>query len=259
MDKENIQNKTNDFVLDNEKTKDTSKETSFTPEVMEPEDTEMLAEQELNVGTATDPGFESKTTESSDIHTSDREIEELHARIAQLERELAEEKDHKLRILADFDNLRKRSVRDIQNATAKATSDIVVEFLPVFDHLEMAVEHGQEHGQGDGLVEGVNMVLKQFRNMLAKFGIQEINALGKPFDPNVHEAMAKAPSDVFAAGIVSKQWQKGFMLGERLIRPCRVVVSTGPEVQESESLPVPPSEAKPTTSEFTMTDKDQTL
>lgn len=259
MDKEDIQSKTNDSVFDSEETKDSSKETIVTPEFMEPEDTAMLAEQDIHVGTAIDPVCESETSESSEILTRDREIEELRARIAQLERELAEEKDHKVRILADFDNLRKRSARDIQNATAKATADVVVEFLPVFDHLEMAVAHGQEHGQGEGLVEGVNMVLKQFRNMLAKFGIQEIDALGKPFDPAVHEAMAKAPSDVFAAGIVSKQWQKGFMLGERLIRPCRVVVSTGPEVQESESLPVSPAETTPTTSESTMTDGDKTL
>lgn len=226
-------------------------ETNSAPAFMEPEETEMLGTEDIEkqdaepaiAADSPEPDMDAQTSEpvSADADDFSREMQELRERLTQLEHELAAEKDHKVRILADFDNLRKRSARDVQNAIAKATADVVVEFLPVFDHLEMAISHAQEHGSGDGLVEGVSMVLKQFRNTLAKFGIQEIDAMGHTFDPAMHEAMGTAPSEEFPAGIVSKQWQKGFMLGERLIRPCRVVVSAGPGPAKDENPPAPSS------------------
>ncbi len=214
------------------------------PEFMEPEETGMVAEKTLETeSAAAAPSEAPEVPEDSPAAVPGSDAENaLSRRLAQLEQELADEKNHKLRILADFDNLRKRASRDMQNAAAKATADVVVEFLPVFDHLEMAISHVQEHGGGDGLVEGVNMVLKQFRATLSKFGIQEIDALGQHFDPALHEAVAQASSTEFPAGIVSKQWQKGFVLGERLIRPCRVVVSTGPGPAAQEPRP-PEAEA----------------
>jgi len=165
----------------------------------------------------------------------------LSRRVVELEHSLAEEKSHRLRALADLDNWRKRSARDQAVAVGKAQADVVIEFLPVLDHLELALEHVREGAPVDGMREGVSMVLRQFRTSLAKFGIQEIDAAGKPFDPTFHEAMAQSPSEDLPAGFVVKQWQKGFMLGDRLIRPCRVVVSSGPG-PASENTPVDPTE-----------------
>ncbi len=165
----------------------------------------------------------------------------LSRRIVELEHTLAEEKSHRLRALADLDNWRKRSARDHAIAVGKAHSDVVIEFLPVLDNLELALEHAKDGVGIEGLREGVSMVLKQFRASLAKFGIQEIDAAGRPFDPTFHEAMAQSPSEEYPAGIVIKQWQKGFLLGDRLIRPCRVVVSSGPG-PASENTPVDPTE-----------------
>jgi len=165
----------------------------------------------------------------------------LSRRVVELEHALAEEKSHRLRALADLDNWRKRSARDQAVAVGKAQADVVIEFLPVLDHLELALEHVREDAPVDGMREGVAMVLRQFRTSLAKFGIQELDAAGRPFDPAFHEAMAQSPSEELPAGFVVKQWQKGFMLGDRLIRPCRVVVSSGPG-PASENTPVDPTE-----------------
>lgn len=165
----------------------------------------------------------------------------LSRRIVELEHSLTEEKSHRLRALADLDNWRKRSARDQAIAVGKAHSDVVIEFLPVLDNLELALEHAKDGVGVEGLREGVSMVLKQFRASLAKFGIQELDAAGRPFDPTFHEAMAQSPSEEVPAGIVIKQWQKGFLLGDRLIRPCRVVVSSGPG-PASEDTPVDPTE-----------------
>jgi len=225
-------------------------DTDAVPKIMEEEFTGMMAEKDIPVEVvvdATSPGgeevFDVSVEEGADEPTQSNGnvFDALGARVAELEHALAEEKSHRLRVLADLDNWRKRSARDMANAVAKAQSDVVVDFLPVLDNLELALEHARENAGIEGMREGVAMVLKQFRSTLTRFGIQEIDASGQPFDPAFHEAMAQNPSDEVPTGNVVKQWQKGFMLGERLIRPCRVVVSSGPG-PSSENTPVDTSE-----------------
>ncbi|PKN44100.1 MAG: nucleotide exchange factor GrpE [Deltaproteobacteria bacterium HGW-Deltaproteobacteria-17] len=201
---------------------------------------EIVAEEVASGGgEASDVSQEDMTDEPT--QTNGNVFDALGARVTELEHSLAEEKSHRLRVLADLDNWRKRSARDLANAVAKAQSDVVIEFLPVLDNLELALEHARENAGIEGMREGVAMVLKQFRSTLTKFGIQEIDASGQAFDPAFHEAMAQNPSDEVPTGMIVKQWQKGFMLGDRLIRPCRVVVSSGPG-PSSEKTPVVTSE-----------------
>ncbi len=210
------------------------------PQVLEEEITgvltteELAAEEVIPVEVVSEPAPE-EVTQNGTV------FDALTVRVAELERMLAEEKSMRLRVLADLDNWRKRSARDTANAVGKAQSDVVIEFLPVLDNLELALAHATEKAGIEGMREGVAMVLKQFRSALTKFGIQEIDASGHPFDPAFHEAMAQNPSDEVPPGFVIKQWQKGFMLGDRLIRPCRVVVSSGPG-PSSENTPVDSSE-----------------
>ncbi len=165
--------------------------------------------------------------------TAEREVlsealRELIAKVNSLNEELSEERNRKIRLAADMENLKKRSAKNQEMAVNRARTDVLVEFLPVVDHLEMALAHVEESTSIEALKEGVLMVLKQFANTLTRFGVESVDALGQTFDPNFHEAMAQEESQVYDSGVVISQWQKGYKLGEMLIRPARVVVSRGP-------------------------------
>lgn len=135
-------------------------------------------------------------------------------------------KDQLLRARAEFDNYRKRIARDSEQARLAAAQGLIRDLLPVADNLERALEHA---GAGDGgLAEGVRMILRQFLDVLAARGLSSIPALGEPFDPNVHEGLAIQPSDGHPANTVMSEYERGYMLGGQVLRPAKVVVSSGP-------------------------------
>ena len=125
-----------------------------------------------------------------------------------MQAQLAEERNAKLRYAADLENMRRRNARDLKIAVDRTKSDILQEFLPVIDHLEMAVDHAKENTNVESLIEGVNMVLNQFSNLLTKYNITPIDAVGEKFDPNLHEAMAQAESEEHENGVVIKTMAK---------------------------------------------------
>ncbi|MBU1239284.1 nucleotide exchange factor GrpE [Myxococcota bacterium] len=172
-------------------------------------------------------------------------LKELLDKVNSLNSDLAEERNRKIRLAADLENLKKRSGKNQEVAVNRARTDVIVEFLPVMDHLEMALAHVEESTSVEALKEGVIMVLKQFINTLNRFGVEGVDALGQQFDPNYHEAMAQEESQLYESGIVLSQWQKGYKLGEMLIRPARVVVSKGPGAAEE----MPPTESSESDSE----------
>jgi molecular chaperone GrpE len=147
--------------------------------------------------------------------------------IARLEAERDEYLNHYRRVAAEFDNYKKRIARDQQSTTQRATERIVAGLLPVLDDLERAVdafaEHDKEHVQ-----EGVGLVHRALKALLEKEGLAEIDPLGEPFDPHNHEALLQQPSDA-PEGSVIQVLQKGFRLGERVIRPARVIVAARTE------------------------------
>jgi molecular chaperone GrpE len=147
--------------------------------------------------------------------------------IARLEAERDEYLDHYRRVAAEFDNYKKRIARDQHSTTQRATERIVAGLLPVLDDLERAVdafaEHDKEHVQ-----EGVGLVHRALKTLLEKEGLAEIDPLGEPFDPHNHEALLQQPSDA-PEGSVIQVLQKGFRLGERVIRPARVIVAARAE------------------------------
>lgn len=131
-----------------------------------------------------------------------------------------------LRTLADYDNYRKRVARDSDRNRKLAAEAIVRDMLPILDNLERAVDHaGAEAGP---LAEGVKMVLDQFRAVLERHGLKHIPALGVPFDPNVHEAVMQAESDELPPDHVVQEFEKGYTLGDFIIRPSKVIVSKEP-------------------------------
>ncbi len=148
--------------------------------------------------------------------------------------EMARIRDQLLRTAADFDNYRKRSRRELADAEQRSREDVLRELLPVFDNLERAVQHAESATDVQALADGIRMVMRQFADTLGKIGIVRTEAIGKPFDPALHEAIQHLESAEFAAGTVMAEAQPGYRVGDRLLRPALVVVSKGPKVPENE-------------------------
>jgi molecular chaperone GrpE len=140
---------------------------------------------------------------------------------------LAAERDEYLalaqRAQADFENYRKRAVRDQERLVAHAHERLVRELLPILDGLERALEAGEQHEEAK-LLDGVRLVEKALRGALAKEGLIEIETDG-PFDPHVHEALLTQPSPDAAPGSVLEVVQRGYRVGDRVVRPARVIVA----------------------------------
>jgi len=136
--------------------------------------------------------------------------------------------DRLLRLMADFENFRKRVVRERNDLYRRANEDILNELLPVMDHLELALKAVDAHEEtGEAFVEGVRLVLEQLLAVLAKFGLEPLDAEEQRFDPDLHEAVSHLPSESVREGDVLTQIRRGYRLGDRLLRPAQVVVSSG--------------------------------
>jgi molecular chaperone GrpE len=162
--------------------------------------------------------------------TPEERIARLEAEKAQLAREKQDNWDRLLRTTADLDNLRKRSRRELDDARIEARTKVLREMLPVMDNLERALEHAQtETAAGAAsVIEGVKLVLRQFAQALERCDVVAVDAVGKPFDPNLHEAISQVESAEHAPGSVVQALQKGYTIGNRLLRPALVVVAKAP-------------------------------
>lgn len=149
--------------------------------------------------------------------------------------EAARLRDQLLRTAADFDNYRKRSRRELDDATRRGKESAVKELLPVFDNFERAMNHAGTSPEGKSIAEGLKIVLKQFTDTLEKIGIQRITAVGQAFDPTVHEAIQHMESKDQPAGVVLYEVQPGYRIGDYLLRAAMVVVSKGAPAAESEA------------------------
>jgi len=151
--------------------------------------------------------------------------------------------DRLLRLQADFDNLRRRTLKEKEEAFRYGHENLVKDLLPTVDNLERAVDHARQNEGGgvEGLLQGVELVLRELRGVFARHGVEEIEAEGKTFDPSVHEAMAQAPDDSVPANTVVQVFQRGYQLRDHLIRPARVIVSR-PSPEEGEKSEEPTAE-----------------
>jgi molecular chaperone GrpE len=141
--------------------------------------------------------------------------------------EAARLKDQLLRTLADFDNFRKRTRREIDDAQKRGREDLLRELLPVFDNLERAVVHAGQASDAKAVADGVGMVLKQFVDTLGKIGIRRVPTVGAIFDPAQHEAIQQIETSEHPAGTIVAEVQPGYALGDRLLRAAMVIVSKG--------------------------------
>jgi molecular chaperone GrpE len=166
------------------------------------------------------------------------ELQDLKVRAARAD----ENWDKYLRTVADLDNYRKRVAREKEELARFTTERVVTALLPTLDNLERAIDAAQAHGtENSALLEGLTQVHSQFRRTLMEFGLQEIIAgAGHPFDPNLHEAVSQVESSEHAEGHVVEQFQRGYKLAERLLRPARVVVSKGLSTETGSSAKAEP-------------------
>jgi molecular chaperone GrpE len=141
--------------------------------------------------------------------------------------EVAKLRDQLLRTAADFDNYRKRTRREVDDAQKRGKETTVKDLLPVFDNFERAITHAESTGEAKSVAEGLRIVLKQFLDTLEKMGIQRISAVGQPFDPSIHEAIQHMESADHPAGVVLYDVQPGYRMGDHLVRAAMVVVSKG--------------------------------
>ncbi len=159
----------------------------------------------------------------------DKEIEELKKKLEEKEKEAKENYDRLLRTAADFENYKKRAAREKEDWTKFANEDLIRAILPFIDNLERAVNHAQKIADTGVLVKGVQLTLQQLLQALNKFGLSSFESVGKPFDPAMHEAMLVVETDKHEPNQVVEEFQKGYLLNDRLLRPATVSVSKPPE------------------------------
>lgn len=148
--------------------------------------------------------------------------------------EIASLKDQLLRLRADFENSRKRLTREKEDSLKYANQSILSDFLPLLDHLELGLQAATSAKDVASVVSGLKLIQSQFERFLTDHGVTPIDAVGKPFDPHLHEALGQEPAPGKAEGTVLHQRRRGFKLGDRLLRPASVVTA-GP------AQPAPPA------------------
>jgi molecular chaperone GrpE len=148
--------------------------------------------------------------------------------MAGLQADLDRFRDLALRSQADFDNYKKRSAREKEEAIKYANSLLLERLVGIIDNFELGLAAAKEQGTDSPIYSGMVLVQKQLNDLLAENGLQSIEAEGETFDPNQHEAIAHEPSDQFPEGIVVRQTRRGYRFKDRLLRPAKVVVSSGP-------------------------------
>jgi molecular chaperone GrpE len=153
------------------------------------------------------------------------DLEALRERAEAAERKRDEYLDQLQRTRAEFENYQKRARRDLDEERRYAYLPLARELLPVLDNLQRALGSGRREGEQDSMVQGVALVETQLLNALRRFGVTPIEALGRPFDPMVHEAVAQEPRTDAPPGTVVGVLEPGYRLHERILRPARVVVA----------------------------------
>ncbi|MBF0508229.1 MAG: nucleotide exchange factor GrpE [Deltaproteobacteria bacterium] len=153
------------------------------------------------------------------------EAVDLATELAAKEEEAKSNYDRLLRVSAEFENFRRRSEREKVENIKFANEEIIKKLLPIVDNLERAVDHAGNEGMPDNLMAGIVLTLNELNGLLEKFGVKSVSAVGEKFDPQFHEAIAQEVNNTQEDNTVVKEYERGYLLHDRLIRPAKVVVS----------------------------------
>lgn len=182
--------------------------------------------EEKPENTSETPSQDSSPQSVSGQESSENPQVALEKRIAELEAQVKERDQKYVYLYADFENFKKRAIKERSDAMKYGWENVARDMLQVVDNLERALAH-MPATTDQGLADGLKMVIHQFKNTMEKQGVQQINALNQPFDPNLHEAVGQTPSEEHAAGVIVHEQQPGYTLHGRLLRPSRVILSAG--------------------------------
>jgi molecular chaperone GrpE len=171
-----------------------------------------------------------RSTSSPDKPSASSEVDQVEAEdpMAGLQADLDRFRDLALRSQADFENYKKRCAREKEEAIKYANSSLLERLVAIVDNFELGLSAAREQSESSPIYSGMTLVFKQLNDFLAENGLQPIEAVGRKFDPNLHEAIAHEPSDEFPEGTVIRQTRRGYRFRDRLLRPSSVVVSSGP-------------------------------
>lgn len=147
---------------------------------------------------------------------------ELNEKLSKTKDELEEIKDRHTRLIAEFENLKKRSAKEREGLYNSIIADIISAFLPVIDNLEKAAE---AESKDEEYKKGIELVLKQFKDVLEANGVKQIEAVGQPFDPELHEAVSMIQDENLGEKIVAQEYRKGYKIGNKVIRHSMVIVA----------------------------------
>lgn len=170
--------------------------------------------------------------------TLELSIEQLQARVAELEQAYEEQKNLYLRALADFQNYRRRQHEEMERQRGLLLESLMEELLPILDNFERALQAAEATRALEPLLEGVRLTERQIKALLSRYDIHPIEAVGQPFDPNLHEAIQRVETDDYEDGIVIDEVERGYRMGERVLRPSRVIVARRPPQPPTEGIDV---------------------
>jgi molecular chaperone GrpE len=201
----------------------------------EPRKIEVVAVEEEESGTP--PSSPAETTpapkaqaggepEADGQPPAEKDLNDVQAKLEAKEKELKESYDRLLRVTAEFENYKKRMAREMEDFRKYANQSLLKEMLSVVDHIELAIQAaGCPSAEEASLVEGLNLTLKEFLRILEKFRVKPIEAVGQPFNPQMHEAIMQEVCDRMPENTVVREMQKGYTIHDRLLRPSLVVVA----------------------------------
>lgn len=200
-------------------------------EVKSSEEIEASAPEDESASSASEEEAELNEDESrrspGDIgeSTETDETEQLRQKVAELE-------DKLLRSHAEFDNYRKRALRQQEQAVASAREGVITELLEIVDNFERAAEHAEGEVDATALKSGMEMIYNQLRSLLRRYDVTPVESVGRPFDPSLHEALMQVESDEHPDGTVVNELTRGYKVGDRVLRYAKVGVSRDPRSKD---------------------------
>ena len=197
------------------------------------EATQALEDREAASAAGGRPG-DASSADKMTIEMLSQELQDLKNLYEEKVKEFEEQGEHHLRLQAEFDNFRRRSLKEKQESFKFGHQNLVKDLLSTVDNLERALEHGAQNAgaEAKGILDGVELVHREILGALAKHGVQEIEAEGRIFDPAYHEAMGQLPNADLPPNSVLQVLQKGYVIHYRMLRPARVMVTREPTPDE---------------------------
>jgi len=191
---------------------------------MEKEKETLEMQEEATYDQTTEETVENQQ-ETTETEAQNEELAKAHAQIAELQNKLQEMEQRYLRLYADFDNFRRRTKLEFEAAEKYRAQSLVTDLLPALDNFERALKVEVDDEKAKSILQGVEMVYRSLVEALKKEGVEAIESVGKPFDPHVHQAVMQVEDSNYEPNTVVEEFQKGYKLKDRVIRPAMVKVN----------------------------------